>query len=96
VNRGAEELPHLTSVAFSRDDQRFALESDGVIRRVFAAPGAPLSTETVDVPPEVFVHDRTGPPPGLYFDMSPTVVVGCISQTTFDEPVPAQCFIEPR
>jgi hypothetical protein len=95
VNRGPEELPYITSVAFSRDDQRFALESDGVIRRVFAAPGAPLSTETVNVPPGVFVHDRNGPPPGLYFDMSSTVVAGCISQTTFDEPVPAQCFIEP-
>ena len=94
VDRGAGELPFITKVARGQADQLFTLERDGLIKRLFAAPGAPLTVETIDVPAEIFMHDREGPPPGLSFDMSSTVMVGCVSQTSLEtDSSPSRCYI---
>ncbi|WP_336031904.1 hypothetical protein [Geodermatophilus sp. FMUSA9-8] len=61
------------------NDARFVLESDGVIRRVFGAPDAPLSVEKLQVPADIFVQDPTVVTV-LLFDQSPTVIAGCLQQ----------------
>ena len=94
VDRGAGELPFITKVARGQADQLFTLERDGLITRLFAAPGAPLTVGTIDVPAEIFMHDREGPPPGLSFDMSSTTMVGCVSQTSLEsDSGPSRCYI---
>ncbi len=96
VNRGPDELPFITKVARGQADQLFVLERDGLIKRLFAAPGAPLAVDTLDVPADVFRHDREGLPPGLSFDMSSTVLVGCVSQTSFEADSSAsRCYVSP-
>lgn len=62
-------------VAFGQDGQVFVLESAGVIRRYTGLE----AQETIGVPADLFFQpfDSTRP---LYFDTSPSVVVGCIQQ----------------
>jgi hypothetical protein len=74
------------------DDARFVLESDGVIRRVFGAPDAPLSVDTLQVPADIFVQDPTDSVPGLVFDQSPTVIAGCLQQPN-ETSGTARCYI---
>lgn len=98
INRGSAALPYITVVALGQENQRFALERDGVLSRVFAAPDAPLIVEPIKVPAEIFFHDRNGPPPGFRFDRSATTFVGCVSQSSISEapsPIasPARCLI---
>jgi hypothetical protein len=71
-------------VAAGQDDQVFVLESDGVIRRYVGL----VAQESIDVPADLFFQpfDSTRP---LYFDKSPSVVVGCIQQEWPD----ARCWI---
>ncbi len=71
-------------VAAGQDDQVFVLESDGVIRRYVGL----VPDETIDVPADIFFQPFDGTR-GLFFDKSPTVVVGCIQH---EWPV-AQCWI---
>ncbi|MGY1773039.1 hypothetical protein [Blastococcus sp. SYSU D00813] len=79
-------------VAPGHGDQRYVLESDGSIRRVFAAPDAPLSVETLQVPADVFSQDPTDAVPGLTFDVSATVVAGCLQQPREPDGT-ARCYI---
>lgn len=72
-------------------DARFVLESDGVIRRVFGAPDAPLSVEKLQVPADIFVQDPTVATV-LLFDQSPTVIAGCLQQTD-ETSSTARCYI---
>ncbi len=78
------------AVTFSQAGQLFALESDGVIRRVFAGPDAPMRVETLDVPADVFFQ-RHGPVPLLLFDKNTTVIAGCVQQP--DARPAARCYI---
>lgn len=71
-------------IASGHGGQRYVLESDGSIRRVFAAPDAPLAVEVLAVPAGVFFQDPTGSVPGLTFDVSASVLAGCLQQP--DEP----------
>jgi hypothetical protein len=73
------------------DDARFVLESDGVIRRVFGGPEAPLSVEELHVPADIFVQDPTVVTV-LLFDQSPTITAGCLQQPD-DTPGTARCYI---
>jgi hypothetical protein len=78
------------AIALGQGGQLFALESDGVIRRVFAGPDESMSVEMVDVPADIFFqHD--GPVPLLLFDKSSTVNAGCVQQP--EARSTAQCYI---
>lgn len=78
--------------ADGRENQRFILESDGVIRRVFGSRDVPLTVDTVNVPADIFKHDSNSLPSRLVFDMSSTVVVGCIEHSSEEIPT-GQCYI---
>jgi hypothetical protein len=93
IDRGAGELPFITKVARGQANQFFILQRDGQIERLLAAPGAPLTLERIEVPAEIFRHDRNGPPPGMSFDMSSTIMVGCVSQNSAEAADPAHCYI---
>lgn len=80
-------------VADGQQNQRFFLESDGVLRRVFGTRGAAMRAETLDAPAEVFKRDPNGPPPALLFDQSPTIVAGCVL-SLLDTSKAAQCYID--
>jgi hypothetical protein len=93
VNRGPDQLPFITKIARGQANQFFVLDRDGIVERLVAVPGAPLAVETIEVPEEVFAHGREGPPPGLSFDMSSSVIVGCVSQMSFETISPSRCYI---
>lgn len=60
-------------------EQLFVLESAGVVRRWFAGPDGPMSSEVIEVPADLFVQPY-GPGITLRFDASDTVVTGCVQK----------------
>lgn len=77
-------------VARGSRDQLFVLESAGVIRRWFAGPDGPMSSELLEVPADLFVQPY-GPGINLRFDASATVIAGCVQkQETWSA---ARCYI---
>ncbi|WP_040336847.1 hypothetical protein [Candidatus Blastococcus massiliensis] len=80
-------------IAYGSAEQLFVLESAGVIRRWFAGPDGPMSSEVLEVPADLFVQ-HYGPGIHLTFDASATVITGCVQkQETWSE---AQCYIGSR
>lgn len=59
--------------------QLFVLESAGVVRRWFAGPDGPMSSEVLEVPADLFVQ-LYEPQVWLTFDVSDTVVAGCVQR----------------
>ncbi len=59
--------------------QLFVLESAGVVRRWFAGPDGPMSSEVLEVPADLFVQ-LYEPQVRLMFDASDTVVTGCVQR----------------
>jgi hypothetical protein len=78
------------AVAGGQDNQVFLLDSDGAVRRWFAGPDGPMSTQMIDVPADVF-RQPFGPQAHMLFDRSPSVAAGCVSQP--DDYPAAACWI---
>ncbi|WP_137160047.1 hypothetical protein [Blastococcus sp. CCUG 61487] len=76
--------------ALGSADQLFVLESAGVIRRWFAGPDGPMSSEVLEVPAELFVQPYA-PQVHLMVDVSDAAIAGCI-QTSEERPT-ARCWI---
>jgi hypothetical protein len=73
--------------------QLFVLESAGLVRRWFAGPDGPMSSEPLEVPADLFVQ-LYEPQVRLMFDASDTVVTGCV-QRQQDLPS-ARCYLGSR
>lgn len=73
--------------------QLFVLESAGVVRRWFAGPDGPMSSEPLEVPADLFVQ-RYEPQVTLMFDASDTVVTGCVQRQ--QDLAAARCWIGSR
>jgi hypothetical protein len=73
-------------------EQLFVLESAGVIRRWYAGPDGPMSSEVLEVPADLFVQPYA-PMIWLTFDASATVATGCVQQEPGSV---AECYIASR
>ncbi len=65
--------------AYGSADQLFVLESAGSVRRWFAGPDGPMSSEVLEVPADLFVQ-LYEPQVQLTFDASDTVIAGCVQR----------------
>ncbi|SDE91558.1 hypothetical protein SAMN05660485_02101 [Blastococcus fimeti] len=73
--------------------QLFVLESAGIVRRWFAGPDGPMSSEALQVPADLFVQPY-GPSVHLTFDASESVIAGCIQkQESWSD---ARCWVASR
>ncbi len=66
-------------LAQASGDQVFVLEDAGRVRRWFAGPDGPMSSEVLEMPADLFVQPYA-PQAYLMVDVSDTVVVGCVQQ----------------
>ena len=73
--------------------QLFVLESAGVVRRWFAGPDGPMSSEVLEVPADLFVQ-LYEPQVHLTFDASDTVIAGCVQRQ--QDLQSARCWIGSR
>lgn len=98
VNRGPYLRPPdlLTApepTAQGSGEQLFVLESAGMIRRWFAGPDGPMSSEVLQVPADLFVQ-LYEPQVHLTFDATETVATGCIQRQ--QDLQSARCWIGSR
>ncbi|MBJ7453191.1 MAG: hypothetical protein JHC71_14080 [Blastococcus sp.] len=85
VSRGPYLAPLSLEVApepttTGQGNQLFVLETGGVVRRWYAGPDGPMSSETLEVPADIFVQPF-GPVVHMLFDASSSVSVGCVQQS---------------
>ena len=85
VERGPHLAPPSLTVApeptaTGQGDQLFVLQQAGVVRRWFAGPDGPMSSQTVEVPADIFVQPF-GPVVHMLFDASSSAAVGCVQQS---------------
>jgi hypothetical protein len=79
--------------AYGSADQLFVLESAGVVRRWFAGPEGPMSSEALEVPADLFVQ-LYEPQVQLTFDATDTVATGCVQR--YQDLQSARCWIGSR
>ncbi|WP_156036342.1 hypothetical protein [Blastococcus sp. URHD0036] len=73
--------------------QLFVLESAGSVRRWFAGPDGPMSSQVLEVPADLFVQ-LYEPQVQLTFDASDTVVTGCVQRQQDQQS--ARCWLGSR
>lgn len=95
VSRGPYLAPLSLEVApepttTGQGDQLFVLETAGVVRRWFPGSAGPMSSETLQVPADIF-EQPFGPVVHMLFDASSSVSVGCVQQP--EEPSVYDCWV---
>lgn len=78
---------------YGSEGQFFVLEDAGLMRRWFAGPDGPMSSELLEVPADLFVQPY-GPSISMLVDASESVVTGCVRDTqTWAN---AECYVGSR